>query len=682
MLARSLLTLLLLGIIVTLSFDESVLSRFVPPSPLEYRTAPLSHGGVDFASCVLPELDPWDPENVRYINPNEDPLRNCKPTVEVITSVVDGALLVDRERIPKEEHEKAYTCVYRCLHPKGDRRIAFGEWTNVEDDSRPKCDVFEVNCGSDPKKWSYRYLHHQIYVQDFATEAPSTSTLASSESSSTPPTADEPEERSKREVPKSGGTENPDVLLMVIDSVSASSMTRALQSTMLLLREELDAVVFRHLNKVGMNSRPNGFAFLTGRQIYNIQKSPYSDAVAADLGHSEWCKTPLDNSSFVGFAFRDAGYRTLMAEDWASGVFNWPTCIGFRKKPVDHYMRPYQIRVGGHGWGKDYGMKEIVFHRSCREPHNAILDYLGQFVQAYKEEPKFGLVWMTDIAHDGINRLHHSDKHFYRFFYDNREKLRNAFVIVMGDHGLRFGKYRASKFGSAEDNNPALVVAVPERLRKGPLAQILRENAKQMITHYDLFATLSDIASVLPESRFSDFGPLDLGEKLGGVFHGSSLLRPLPKPRHCGNLRVPFEYCSCQVRYTRVDDESRLLEAAEAFIVEGINAEIGAANASEKCVPLELRTNSTVLERITPAEGLFRILVVAEPSAAKFSAIFSTKRLEDGSFAFERVSEEFSRLDSYSGQSECTSNARIRPLCYCRNVFQKRAKMPKKKRKG
>lgn len=67
----------------------------------------------------------------------------------------------------------------------------------------------------------------------------------------------------------------------------------------------------------------------------------------------------------------------------------------------------------------------------------------------------------------------------------------------MGDHGLRFGKIRTTRQGEIEDNNPALVMALPERLRSNKeLMANLNANSKELVTHYDTYATLLNIATV------------------------------------------------------------------------------------------------------------------------------------------------------------------------------------------
>ena len=48
-----------------------------------------------------------------------------------------------------------------------------------------------------------------------------------------------------------------------------------------------------------------------------------------------------------------------------------------------------------------------------------------------------------------------------------------------------------------EDANPMFMFAIPAQLRKNStLMEILNSNSKQLISHYDIFATLTDIVKV------------------------------------------------------------------------------------------------------------------------------------------------------------------------------------------
>ena len=116
-----------------------------------------------FDHCELRDIDPWDP-SIRtwlYPNPIPDPMRNCTVSVKQISTIIDGQLFVDLEG-----HENAI-CKARCNHPNGDWSIKFGEWMEIENGTRPRCDVVEVNCQepseNETMETFYQFLHAQIY---------------------------------------------------------------------------------------------------------------------------------------------------------------------------------------------------------------------------------------------------------------------------------------------------------------------------------------------------------------------------------------------------------------------------------------------------------------------------------------------------------------------------------------
>lgn len=54
------------------------------------------------------------------------------------------------------------------------------------------------------------------------------------------------------------------VYIMLLDAVSMSQFHRAFPLTHKFLEQEMGAIEFKYLNKVGENSRPNAYAFLMG----------------------------------------------------------------------------------------------------------------------------------------------------------------------------------------------------------------------------------------------------------------------------------------------------------------------------------------------------------------------------------------------------------------------------------
>ena len=131
----------------------------------------------------------------------------------------------------------------------------------------------------------------------------------------------------------------PDVHLILLDAVSTSIFSRSMQKTLNFLQNEMDAVVFSHVNKVALNSRPNGYAFLLGlfacvrvctshtsrasrsndkQKIFSLGErgeflppNPWGVEDAFARG-DELCHKTLEDENVIYFDYRARGYRTLV----------------------------------------------------------------------------------------------------------------------------------------------------------------------------------------------------------------------------------------------------------------------------------------------------------------------------------------------------------------------------------
>lgn len=75
--------------------------------------------------------------------------------------------------------------------------------------------------------------------------------------------------------------------------------------------------------KVALNSRPNAYAMFFGEQAYQIEPNSFNNYTENKGRDKEkLCKTELETLNFIGFDFRNQAFRTLMTEDWSSGVFS------------------------------------------------------------------------------------------------------------------------------------------------------------------------------------------------------------------------------------------------------------------------------------------------------------------------------------------------------------------------
>ena len=105
--------------------------------------------------CILPQLDPWDPSIMPFFSPRPDPALTCKPRVEQISKLIEGQLFIFTTDL---------ICRQRCLLPKDDYNLVFGEWSFVENGTRPRCDVIEVECRRPKAEEAiYKFLHAQTF---------------------------------------------------------------------------------------------------------------------------------------------------------------------------------------------------------------------------------------------------------------------------------------------------------------------------------------------------------------------------------------------------------------------------------------------------------------------------------------------------------------------------------------
>ncbi|RCN39015.1 hypothetical protein ANCCAN_15049 [Ancylostoma caninum] len=102
----------------------------------------------------------------------------------------------------------------------------------------------------------------------------------------------------------------------------------------------MDAVQFRKLNKVGSNSRPNGFAALLGKTTEPVVRTLMKlETIEEDLNQTELCSKYLDDKTYIPVNYRNAGYKTFDAEDYGASLLYYPNCLGLKYNILDHYYR-------------------------------------------------------------------------------------------------------------------------------------------------------------------------------------------------------------------------------------------------------------------------------------------------------------------------------------------------------
>ncbi|VDM91366.1 unnamed protein product, partial [Onchocerca ochengi] len=431
--------------------------------------------------------------------------------------------------------------------------------------------------------------------------------------------------KSKKKVFQKEDNLHPGVFILVFDSTSSSSGIRTIMETNQVLRQLYDATTFYYHNKVGLNSRPNAYAMFSGTRISELDERRFPGKSASEYPDS--CKNGLKRNETVIYDFIDQNYASIIAEDWV-GAFNWPNCKGYGDPPTDHYGGPLILRSTGDITKTDENDFDNHFYKGeCHERYHKLINFVSKFLNEYNGISKFVMIWLSMLAHDSASGLYRTDKYFANFFREHVNNLNNSFIFVMGDHGLRFGKIRATPPGQIEDNNPFFMIAVPKYLRSNEqLILNLKQNSRRHTSHFDFYATLYDIVRYARNDNFRKWDEYDF--------------------RTCEEMEIPMEYCICQQIWHKFDIHNDDATKAAHLIITDINDFLKRKTLNGICEMLrfiEVIISAEYLEE----ESTLKIVVRASPSDGKYEA-------------------QITRLDQYGNQGYCAPAEDVRHLCYCR----------------
>ncbi|KAI6177730.1 hypothetical protein M3Y97_00939900 [Aphelenchoides bicaudatus] len=618
--------------------------------------ADLNNAAKTSKSCRLPNLDPWDKTISNLINKKHDPFIGCIPQYETRSYLSSSGRLWIKD--PKSGAVNDENCFYRCKHAISEHELYYSDWILIDKQigAQPNCDIMEVKCEIGLfKRTTYKYQHVQIiekYKQHFKQINITFLDLRS--------------------------TNHKTALLMftfiIIDSASTCHFKRAMPLTEKFIQNELDAVVFPYLNKVGHSSQYNAYGFLIGEQLEPLSFNNNDQSNKKDNWGDQLCKLSMNNRTLYT-DFQHAGYRTLHFEDSANTIFGYPGCVGFTENEIEHNMRPFTLPLNGLKKFHDPELHEIMTTKTCREHHDYVMETLVQFMDKYKGVPKFSINWLVWLSHDEMDDLFHVDEQFRKWFDVNGQKFANSFVFFMSDHGQKIDEIFKTDIGKIEDKNPFLTLIVPEKLRSNAdFMEQLKRNSKQLLSQYDIYSTLVEI---LEESHKwtekTQFTNIPLYKSSTKQLIGSSLFHPLKQPRNCDNLIIPFKYCMCEQPFKLVNDY-KLLEKIASKIIDKMNKAISESpEHANKCTQLTLdkaKTKKLDMQVFEPDEN-GRQIIRAEfkvlPSGGLYNVL--VQKLDDEINVMEN---KFMRVDRYEEQTRCVPLSYLKNYCYCKDLLNTR----------
>ena len=275
------------SLVVILFIASYIYIKYIPEVQYVYLNKNLKE------PCVLPNIDPYDPEIKKYVW-SPDPIF-CERK-EMFVYFDEKSMVNINETVIKSLGLTHVTCSYSIINMKGDYDVEFTPEVTFDKPTYVAGDVVRVRCYEDDKT---RYEHIHLNV-------------------------DYKRVMEKKEL-KEESDEQLSVYVFGMDSVSRLNAERKLKRTMTFLRKELGAYVFEGHTKVGENTYPNNVPFLMGRKAYTSEM-PYPT---------------LDDYPFVWKNFSDIGYVTYYAEDSPQmSIF-----MGFKNAPCDHYPRRFFLAL-------------------------------------------------------------------------------------------------------------------------------------------------------------------------------------------------------------------------------------------------------------------------------------------------------------------------------------------------
>ncbi|EYB89515.1 hypothetical protein Y032_0231g3019 [Ancylostoma ceylanicum] len=363
-----------------------------------------------FDYCPFEVPDPWHESIAQYVDVKYGFKADCpsKEDLEPITEVDSG-------NVKLKQRYKKFKCKARCLFYKSDRKYNSSEWKDIAQ-SKFLCDFIETDCKFqnirrrfihiriEEKKWPEempvlnREIYPDVHLIVLDSVASTHFVRRSLQSASTVRVSEHLRSFIAYLSPIS--TTNPlsatyKITEQFLKSPSKATSTqkfrahiehvciiKALPRTANFLVNGMGAVQFWRLNRVGWNSRPNGFATLLGKTTEPLVRVlPELQTIEPDLSQTELCSKYLDNESYIPLEYRRAGYKTLDAQDYSASILHFPRCLGLKNNILDHYYRPFRMRLR-----EDKELANVHKKGRCRGSIDNILEFLGRYINSYEVE--------------------------------------------------------------------------------------------------------------------------------------------------------------------------------------------------------------------------------------------------------------------------------------------------------
>lgn len=596
----------------------------------------IKNNGSDMG-CQIPDLDPFHPSMMQLFKQVAMPQLECSK-YKAYGKLVNGKIISNDTNV--------VSATYKRIVRQGDFKFILGKSVPIPTTEKITDEFIEVD---------YLLKNGQHAKEIFLQPVPHEHLL-------------------KRSGQKKPGIPL-NILIVGIDSLSHANARRKLPKAYEYLKKKLGAFIFNGHSIVGDGTTEQLAAMLTG------------------LGELEQYESrrhhknprPVDGWTWIYKQLKEHGYLTgYSGDDTIDGPFQY-RLMGFTDPPTDFYTRPfYQMaRNFLKGRGRCLASRTISKYQ---------FDYIREVFQTFPEKLKFFFSFNVYYSHNSNNEAAMIEPDLLSLIRDLKQTghLNNTLLIIMGDHGTRYGKARELLQGKLEERLPLFAMSFPSWFssRYPKIVENLRTNTDRLTSWYDVYATYRHMLSY-PEV------PSDLK-------HGKSLFLEIPKSRTCADATVDQHWCPC-LQWSAVNmDHSHVQNAALAAVEYMNSANQEHKSSAEMCEILSLKSiNYALLEK--PNEKLlsfketkdllpafddksrpaqkdfcrYQIQFVTSPNNGVYEA---TVRYFKEWFM---VSKSISRVNKYGDQPECIARQlpHLRKFCLCRKANYRKVNYRKQQKR-
>lgn len=381
-----------------------------------------------------------------------------------------------------------------------------------------------------------------------------------------------------------------------------------------------------------------------------------------------------DRCRFIWDDYKAQNYSTAYFEDVASMALFQYLQNGFVTAPTDFYNRPLLVELENNVASRKSGNVHLCL--GSRRTFQVLFDQFENFMSTMAEHPErpyFSLFWQTSYSHDLLNIPAVVDQEFSRLLRQmiTTKALENTFLVLMSDHGIRWGEFRNTYQGMMEERQPLLyIVPPPSFAAKYPSAmRNLVKNRHKLTTHFDLYETLHDLLH--PETLTPSAIKHRSAELVDAELpmpRGISLFLPVPALRTCYDAAIAPHWCTCHEKAILPTTDARV-ERVARMMVDTMNQMV---KLYSKCHRLYLNsilganilTSNDAIGNVTKGFVDITVRLQTRPGLGEFEA---TVRVDDAHGL--ELTGTISRTNLYGSQSQCIDDTKMKLYCFCDSLM-------------